>query len=188
MVMHVALDTVNINTINILTLDFRIWQHFSRNLTQPHQQKLTNVAEVPVTQLYRNIINTSEPIHSFTIKDDEDSSLIWTIFNYPRTYIETIGMIFAATPRHWPYSLVSLWHAIVDDDDVEVAPIYKHRSKVENPIRHHRNHDLYNEWQAERLESHCKQPVLAKEFLYPDHWPLKPKSQEYNSSNGFFKT
>ena len=31
MVMNVSLDTANINVINISTLDFRIWQHFSRN-------------------------------------------------------------------------------------------------------------------------------------------------------------
>ena len=77
MVMNVSLDTANFNTINISTLGFRMWQHFSRNWTQPHLQKLTNVPEVPVAQLYRDTINASEPIHSFTFKDnDEDSSLI----------------------------------------------------------------------------------------------------------------
>ena len=89
MVMNVSLDTANIIAINISTLDFRIWQHFSRNCTQPYLQKLTNVPEVPVTQLYRDMINTSEPIHSFTIKDDDDSSLIWTILRHPGTYIGT---------------------------------------------------------------------------------------------------
>ena len=33
MVMNVSLDTASINAINISTLDFRIWQHFSRNWT-----------------------------------------------------------------------------------------------------------------------------------------------------------
>ena len=69
---------------------------FSSNWTPPHLQKLADVPEVPVTQLYRNMINASEPIHSFTIKDnEEDPSLIWTILMHPRTYIGTIGMIFA---------------------------------------------------------------------------------------------
>ena len=95
MVMNVSLNTANINTINISTLGFRIWQHFSRNWTQPNLQKLTNVPGVPVAQLYRDIINVSEPIHSFTIKDDdEDSSLIWTILKHPGAYIGTIGIIF----------------------------------------------------------------------------------------------
>ena len=69
---NVSLDTANINVINILILDFRIWQHFSSNWTPPHLQKLANVLEVPVTQLYRGMINNSEPIPSFTIEDDDE--------------------------------------------------------------------------------------------------------------------
>ena len=57
MVMNVILDTANINAFNISTLDFSTWQHFSRNWTQPHLQKLTNVPKVPLTQLYRDMIN-----------------------------------------------------------------------------------------------------------------------------------
>ena len=80
MMMSVSLDTANINTINISTLDFQIWQHFSSNWTPLQLQKLANVSEVPVTQLYREMFNASEPIHSFTINDDDkDPHLIWTI-------------------------------------------------------------------------------------------------------------
>ena len=93
--MNVSLDTANINAINISTLDIRIWQHFSSNWTPPQLQKLANVPEVPVAQLYRDKINTSEPVHLLTIKDDdEEPSLIWISLMHPRTYIGTIGMIF----------------------------------------------------------------------------------------------
>ena len=136
LVMSVSIDTANIKAINISTLDSRIW-HFSRKWIQAHLQKLTNFPEVPVTQLYRDLISGSEQIHSFTTKDDDDSSLIWTILQQPGTCIGTISMICLfcigvycfrfwirhAAPRHWPYSPVSLQHAIVDAD-VEVAPIY----------------------------------------------------------------
>ena len=92
------------------------------------------------------MINANKSIHSFTIKDDDDSSPIWTILKHHVMYIATIGMIFAvcldvycfkgfwirpATLRHQPYSPVSLQHAIVDDD-VEVATIYRCGGKVEN--------------------------------------------------------
>ena len=116
--MNVSLDTTNINAINISTLDFRIWQHFSSGWTSPHLQKLENVPKVPVRQLYKHMIDASEPVHSFTIKDDDkDPSLIWTILTHPGTYIGTVGMIFpvcigvycfkrfwirAATPMHQP--------------------------------------------------------------------------------------
>ena len=116
MMMNISLDTTNINAVNVSTQDFRIWQHSNSNWTTPHLQKLANVPEVPVAQLYRHMINTSEPFHSFTIKDDdEDPSLIWTNLMHPGTYTGTIGTIFAvcigvyyfkrvwfkpATPRH----------------------------------------------------------------------------------------
>ena len=48
------------------------------------------------------------------------------------------------------------------DYDVEVAPIYRHRDKVEEPIRPHKYHGLSNEQEVAKLESHCKQPALAK--------------------------
>ena len=37
---NLSLDTANINAINISTLDFWIWQHFSSNGTPPHLWKL----------------------------------------------------------------------------------------------------------------------------------------------------
>ena len=175
--MNVLQDTVNINAINISTSDFRIWQHFNSNWTTSHLQKLTSVPEVPVTQLYKHMINTSESVHSFTFnKDDEDPSLIWTILTHHGTYIGTIGMIFAvcidvyyfkrfwfrpATPRHHPYSPVSLLHTTVDDN-VEAAPIYRSEGMVEEPRRPCKNPDLCIEWHATRLESCCKQPILLK--------------------------
>ena len=58
-VMNVSRDTANINVINISTLNFRIWQNFSSNWTPFHLQKLANVPEVPVSQLYKDTINTS---------------------------------------------------------------------------------------------------------------------------------
>ena len=43
------------------------------------------------------MINTSEPVHSFISKDDdEDPSLMLTILMHPGTFIWTIDMIFAA--------------------------------------------------------------------------------------------
>ena len=186
---NVSLDTANINAINISTPDFRIWQHFNSNQTSSHLQKLAYVPEFLVTQLYKHIINISEPVHSFTVKDgDEDPFLMWTILIHHGTYIGTIGMIFAAcigvycfkrfwfrpaTPRYQPYSPVSLWHAIVDD--VEVAPIYRSGGTIEEPRRPHKNHDLCIELEASQLESHCKQPALLKEV--PITRPLAPKAK-----------
>ena len=45
------------------------------------------------------------------------------------------------TPKHWPYSPVSLQHAIVNDD-VVVEPIYRSAGMVEEPGIPNKNHDL----------------------------------------------
>ena len=67
---------------------------FQQKLDPTHLQKLANVPEVPVAQLYRGMINNSEPIHSFTIKDDnKDPCFIWTILMHPGPYTGTISMI-----------------------------------------------------------------------------------------------
>ena len=125
MMMNVSLDTANVNEINISAPYSRIWHHFNSNWTTPHLQKLTNVPEVPVAQLYNHMIKSGEQVDSFTFNkdDDKDTSLIWAIKIHPGTYIGTIGMIFdvcigvycfkrfwfrPSTPRHQPYSPVSL--------------------------------------------------------------------------------
>ena len=59
---NISLDTADINAINISCLDFGIWQHFSSNWTSSYLLKLANVHEVPVGQLYKHIINTTEPV------------------------------------------------------------------------------------------------------------------------------
>ena len=93
---NVSLDTANIDTINISTLDVRIWQHFNSNWTQTYLQILENAHYIPVAQLYRDMTNISEPVHSFTIEDDDkDPILIWTILMHPWTYIGTNCIIFA---------------------------------------------------------------------------------------------
>ena len=93
--------------------------HFNSNWTTPHLQQFANVPEIPVTQPYKHMINTGEPVPSFTIKDDEHPSLTWKILMHPGTYIGTIGMIFTVfigvycfkrswirttTPKHQSYS------------------------------------------------------------------------------------
>ena len=121
---NVSLDTANIIAVKMSTLDFRIWQHFNINWTSSHLQKFVNVPEAAVAQLCKHMIGTSEPVHPFTIKDDDkDPSLIWTILLHSGTYMGTIGMIFAVCigvycfnkildwschPRCQPYSPVSL--------------------------------------------------------------------------------
>ena len=77
MKMNVSLDTANIDAINFSTPDFSIWQKFKRNWTTPHLQRLTNVPEVPVKQVYKYMINTHELVHSFIFNKDDDKDPSW---------------------------------------------------------------------------------------------------------------
>ena len=147
------------------------------------------------------MINTCEPIHSVTIKDeDQGPSHSWTILTRPGTYIGNIVMIFTvciaiycfkrfqirpATPSPQPYSPVSLWHAIVDDD-IEVAPTYRCRGMVEEPWRPHKNHNLHIKHEATRLESHCKQPALAKGIPIANLLSPKAKIQGTQKTHQLF--
>ena len=159
--MHISLDRVNLNAINISTLDFHIWQHFNSNRPTNHMQKLTHMPKVPITQLYRHMISQSEPVVPFELNSirDEESFLTWKLLTHPGTYVRTIHMILAicigiysfkrfwfrpATQRHRPFSPVSLQHAIVDDD-VEAAPIYRSKGTVRKPLRPCKNHVLHIE-------------------------------------------
>ena len=125
-------------------------------------QKFADAPEIPITQIYKHVIGQSEPILPFEINGDMNKgpSLTQKLLIHPGTYIGTIGMIVAicvgaycfkrslfrpATLRYWPYSPVSLKHAIVDDE-VEAVPIYRGGGTVDKPVRPHKNHDLHMEW------------------------------------------
>ena len=95
--MYVSLDKANLDTINVSTLDFYIWQHFDNNWTMVHMQKLVDTPEVPLAQFYKHMIGQSEPILPFEVNQDmkEGSSLTWKILIHPGTYMGTVVMILA---------------------------------------------------------------------------------------------
>ena len=65
--MHVSLDKANHNTINLSTPDFHIWQHIDSNRATAHIQKLADITEITVTELYKHMIVQSELILPFEI-------------------------------------------------------------------------------------------------------------------------
>ena len=61
------------------------------------------------------------------------------------------------------------------DDDVEVAPIYRHDCKVIPPTRPHENHGLAIEHLPTWRESQCKQQL--KSLVVPVHRSLENSSK-----------
>ena len=70
MTIHVSLNKANLNAIYVSTLDFHILQNFSSNWTTTHIWRLAGIPEIPVTQLYKYMIDQSEPILPFEINKD----------------------------------------------------------------------------------------------------------------------
>ena len=75
---------------------------------------------------------------------------------------------------HQPLQPGNMQYTIVDDD-VEVAPIYRHDGKVLPPRRPHENHGLDIECLPAWTESQCKQQL--KSLVVPVHGSLENASE-----------
>ena len=143
---NISLDIANLNMVNISSLDFYIWQHLEdhQNMTQLHH--LSSIPSVPITQLYKHMISSNEPITPFTSPTEsiDDTASIWALFSHPGVYVMAIGSpilpelgIFCccflwcwpARLAHKPLQPGSIQYTIVDYN-VEAAPIYRCDSKA----------------------------------------------------------
>ena len=81
---NISLDMTNLNTINISSLDFHIWQHFEKHQKESQLQHLASIPSVPVDQLYRHMINGIQVVTLFTSPEAStgDTASIWTLFSH----------------------------------------------------------------------------------------------------------
>ena len=69
-------------------LDFCFWQHIGSNRSATHIQKLANLLEIPIKQLYSHLIGQSKHILQFEMNrspEKEGPSLIGKFLTYPGT-------------------------------------------------------------------------------------------------------
>ena len=176
---NVSLNTANLNTMNISSLGFWVWQHLEDHWNKTQLHKLADVHTVPVAHLYKYMINNSRPILLFQPADKsiDDIGSIWKLFLHTGIYVMAIGSLipaglgifccyffwcWPAMLACWPLGSGSTQHTIVDDD-VEAAPIYRSNSKAGQPIlRPHKNHDLYMKQEPTQMESWQKQQIQSK--------------------------
>ena len=78
LVVNISLDMANLNTINISSLDFHIWQHLEKHQNESQLQHLASIPSVPVDQLYRCMVNDIQPITPFTSPEEStgDTALV----------------------------------------------------------------------------------------------------------------
>ena len=119
----------------------------------------------------------------------EDTASIWTLFSHTGMYVTAIGLLIPAGLGlfccyfFWcqpaklacqPLQPGNMQYTIVDDD-VEVAPIYRHDGKVLPPTRPCENHGLAIEHLPTWMESRCKQQ--SKSLVGPVHGSLENSSK-----------
>ena len=157
---NISLNTAKLNVMNMLSPEFRIWQHLENKWNRTQLQHLVNIPSVSIDQLYKHMINSNGPIILFvsTDKSINDTGSLRTLFYHTGIYVTAIGSLITvglgifccyflwckpARVASWPLQSVSLWHTFVDDD-VEAAPIYRCDDTAKQLIiRPHQNHDLY---------------------------------------------
>ena len=93
---NVSLDAASNKTIYISTWTFEMWQHFNSNWTSLHLHNFVNVPEFPVIHLYEYMIDPSEPVHSFTVKDE-----LWRKEHTWRNGWRTKKTLAESWPVHW---------------------------------------------------------------------------------------
>ena len=54
---NISLDMVNLNMVNISSLNFHIWQHLEKHQNESQLQHLASIPSFPVDQLYRHMDN-----------------------------------------------------------------------------------------------------------------------------------
>ena len=127
-------------------------------------------------KIYQHIINGTQHILPFDTNDEstEDTDLIWTLFLHTGMYITAIGLLIPAGLGLFCCYFFWCQPAIVDDD-VELAPIYRHDGKALPPTRPHENHGLAIEHLPTQTESQCKQQL--KSLVVPVHGSLENSSK-----------
>ena len=88
----------NLHMVNVLALDFHVWQNLRDNRSETQLQHLTTISLIPVNNIYQHIINGTQHIMPFDTTDEstEDTDSIWTLFLHTGMYITATGLVIPA--------------------------------------------------------------------------------------------
>ena len=186
---NVSLDMANLQTVNITTLHFCIWQHMGRNHTETQLQHLATLSSIPIHKVYQHLLNSSLHLTPFNLKSPDDTDTLWNLFTHPGIYVSALGSLipvgiglfccyfFWCQPAiivHQPLQPGKMQYTIVDDN-VEEATIYRCEGKASKPTRPCKNHGLAIECLPTWSES-CQKPQL-KSFAVPTQGSLAKSSK-----------
>ena len=94
-----SLDMVNLNMINMSSVDFHIWQHLEKHQNKSQLQHLASIPSVPMEQLHRHMVNGIQHITPFTSHEEStgDTDSTWTLFSH--TGVLCVGCRIVYTSR-----------------------------------------------------------------------------------------
>ena len=188
---NVSLNMANLHMVNVLALDFHVWQCLRDNRSETQLQQLTTIPLILVYKIYQHIINGTQHIMPFNTNDEstEGTDLIWTLVLHTGVYITTIDLLiptglglfccyfFWCQPARLacqPLQPGNMQYTIVEDD-LEVAPIYRCDGQALPPMRPCENHGLAIKHLPTWTESQCRQQ--SKSLVVPVHGSLENSSK-----------
>ena len=69
---NISLDMVNLNLINISSVNFYIWQHLEKHWNESQLLHLASIPSVPIGQLYHHMAKGFEHITPFHLKTQQE--------------------------------------------------------------------------------------------------------------------
>ena len=96
---NLSLDMANLQTVDITTLHFRIWQHLGNNHSNTQLQHLATIPSIPVHKVYQHLLNSSLHLTPFNMKSSEDTDTLWNLFTHPGIYISALGLLIPSRNR-----------------------------------------------------------------------------------------
>ena len=88
----------NLNMVNMSSVNFHIWQHLEKHQNETQLHHLASIPSVPVSQLYKLMIDGIHPITPFTSPEEStgDTVSIWTLFSHTRVFVMAMGSLIPA--------------------------------------------------------------------------------------------
>ena len=83
----------NLQTVNITTLHFPIWQHLENNHSDTQLQHLVTIPSIPVHKVYQHLLNNTLQLTPFNMEPSEDMDTLWSLFTHPGIYISALGLL-----------------------------------------------------------------------------------------------
>ena len=90
---NVSLDMANLQTVNITTLHFHIWQHLGHNHSDTQLQHLVAIPSILVHKVYQHLLNSTLQLTPFNTKPSEDMDSLWNLFTHPGIYVSALGLL-----------------------------------------------------------------------------------------------